>query len=214
MVLKGKYGKLRLLRTRLFPPLLILAAWLGVLSWWTSGFSAFTTFSHTLKAAGDLPRAAPSFHIRDQFGVLRETNTFNGRHVMLQFSYLSCGDVCPLSMADYHQMHRALSSRMPSELILLTVSFDPARDTTERLFDTWSHHGQPAGWYLAALSSPLDDRIKEDLSRLGVWVSSQKDSRFNHSAQAFLLDPEGQVVQVFEGPGNSDRMIAALEQRL
>ncbi|HJP38758.1 MAG: SCO family protein [Gammaproteobacteria bacterium] len=214
MVGKDPDGQLKSLPTRVVPPLLILVVWLGVLSWWTAGFSAFTTFSYTLQAAGPLPRAAPSFNIRDQFGVVRENSAFSGRHVLLQFSYLSCGDVCPLSMADYHRMHAALSSRMPDELLLLTVSVDPVRDTTQRLFTTWSHHGRPSGWYMAALASPLDDRIRADLRRLGVWVSSRDDNQFNHSAQAFLLDPEGQVVQVFEGPGNSDRIVAALRERL
>jgi cytochrome oxidase Cu insertion factor (SCO1/SenC/PrrC family) len=103
---------------------------------------------------------------------------------------------------------------MSDELLLLTVSFDPVRDTTERLFDTWNHHGRPTGWYLAALASPLDDRIRADLRRLGVWVSPRDDNLFNHSGQAFLLDPEGRVVEVFEGPGNSGRMVAALGERL
>ena len=195
-------------------PLLVLAAWVGVLSWWTSGFSAFTTYSHALRAAGPLPRSAPSFQIRDQFGVLRDTTDFNGKHVLLQFSYLSCGDVCPLSMADFHMAHMSLENRMPDELVLLTVSFDPERDTTARLASMWGHHGQPGGWYLAALTSPLDDTIQADLRRLGFWVSREDDSLFNHSAQAFLIDPEGRVVQVFEGPGNSARMVSAVEERL
>jgi protein SCO1/2 len=196
------------------PPLLILAVCLGTLSWWTTGFSAFTTFSHTLQAAGDLPRAAPSFRIRDQFGDLRNTADLNGKHVLLQFSYLSCGDVCPLAMADFHRVHRVLGSRMPGDLLLLTVSIDPDRDTTQRLLNTWGHHGRPDGWYLAALASPLDDQAHADLLRLGVWVSRRDDGFFNHSAQAFLLDQDGQVVEVFEGPGNSSRMIKALQERL
>ncbi len=214
MVSKDTGRKLKRLATRLVLPLLVLAIWVGVLSWWTSGFSAFTTYSHALRAAGPLPRPAPSFRIRDQFGVLRDTADFNGRHVLLQFSYLSCGDVCPLAMADFHRTHAALGSRMPDELVLLTVSFDPVRDTTERLALTWGLHGRPTGWYLAALAEPLDDRIQADLRRLGVWVSRRDDNLFNHSAQAFLLDPEGRVVRVFEGPGNSDRMVAAVEETL
>ncbi len=214
MVSRDTGRKLEPLASKLVPPLLVLAVWLGVLSWWTSGFSAFTTYSHTLRAAGPLPRPAPSFRIRDQFGVLRDTSDLSGRHVLLQFSYLSCGDVCPLSMADFHETHMALESRMPDELVLLTVSFDPARDTTERLASTWGRHGRPAGWHLVALAEPLDDRIQADLRNLGVYVSRQDDSIFNHSAQAFLLDPEGRVVRVFEGPGNSDRMVAAVKETL
>ena len=214
MVLRDEGGKLRRSATGLVPPLLALALWLGVLSWWTSGFSAFTTFSHTLLAAGPLPRTAPSFSIRDQFGVEHETAAFAGKHVLLQFAYFSCTDVCPLLMADYHLLHRELGSRMPEEFLLLTVSFDPARDTTERLYNTWHHHGQPAGWYVAALTTPLDDISRAELQSLGVWVSGRDDSKFNHSAQSFLLDPAGQVVEVFDSPGSSSQMVAALEERL
>jgi len=182
---------------RIIPPLLIVVAWAGMLSWWTSGFSAFTTFSHTLKAAGPLPRPAPVFHIRDQFGAVHDTDDFGGSYVLLQFSYLSCGDVCPLSMADFQRVQAALQRSMPGELLLLSISFDPDRDTTQRLFDTWRYHGRPTGWYMAALDSPLDDNIQADLQRLGVWVSRRDDSLFNHSAQTFLVSPDGQVVQAF-----------------
>jgi protein SCO1/2 len=190
----------------------MLLAWLVVLSWWTSGFTAFTTYSHTLREAGALPRAAPSFRIRDQFGVLRDTSEFRGRYVLLQFSYLSCGDVCPLAMADFHRLYSALRERTPAELVLLTVSFDPARDTTERLFDVWRHHGRPAGWTMASLASPLDEAIQADLRRLGAWVSRRDDSDFNHTAQAFLLDPEGQVVRVLDRPVKSEAMLAMLRE--
>lgn len=196
------------------PPLLMLAAWLGVLAWWTSGFSVFTTFSHTLRVAGPLPRAAPVFQIRDQFGAVHETSEFRGRYVLLQFAYLSCGDACALTLADFYRIHEALSDGMPANVMLLTVSFDPRRDSTERRFDTWRHYGRPASWTFAALTLPLDDRSRSDMRRLGVFVSRRDDGLFNHSAQAFLIDPQGQVVQVFVGPGNGDTMIAALKDRL
>lgn len=202
------------MRKGFVPPLLMLVLWLGVLSWWTSGFSAFTTFSHTLQAAGPLPRAAPRFEIRDQFGAVRNISDYRGRYVLLQFTYLSCGDVCPLAMADFYRVHEALAVRMHADLVLLTVSFDPRRDTTERLFSSWQHYGRPSGWTLAALTSPLDEQSQAELQRLGVWVSRRDGELFNHSAEAFLIDTEGQVVQAFAGPGNSGTMIAALRERL
>lgn len=196
------------------PPLLTLAAWLGMLSWWTSGFTAFTTYSYTLDAAGDLPRPTPLIHFRDQFGVVHDTAEYEGSYVLLQFAYLSCGDVCPLTIADSRRIHEALSNRMPSELRMLTVSIDPLRDTEERLFATWLQHGRPAGWTLAALASPLDEDMQAKLRQLGFWVSVRDANFFNHSAQLFLIDPKGRVVQVFEGPDISRQVIAALQDTL
>lgn len=207
-------GALRQLSARVVPPLAVLVLWAGVLSWWTTGFSAFTTYSHALQAAGPLPRPAPSFRIRDQFGVSHDTTEFRGGYVLLQFIYLSCSGVCPLAIADFHRVQTALEQRMPDELVLLTISFDPARDTTERLLDTWTLFGRPAGWYIAALATPLDDSIQAELSRLGVWVSRRDANDFNHSARAFLLDPAGQVVAVLDTSGDGARMVAALEDWL
>lgn len=199
---------------RFIAPLLTLALWLGVLSWWTSGFAAFTTYSHTLEAAGPLPRAAPRFEIRDHFGVVHDTGDFRGRYVLLQFTYLSCGDVCPLAMADFYRIHEALDERIAADLLLLTVSFDPRRDSTERLFASWQHFGRPAGWTFAALTAPLDEQSQAELRRLGVWVSRRDGDLYNHSAQAFLIDTQGQVVQVFTGPGSSGAVVEALRERL
>ena len=214
MVCKNTRWVVKALTRSIVPPLAMLAMWFGLLFWWTSGFSAFTTFSSALQAAGPLPRTSPAFEVRDQFGVTHNTREFGGKYVMLQFSYLSCGDVCPLVMGDFHRIHHALANRMPDELLLLTVSFDPLRDSTERLDSMWNHHGQPEGWYLMALTSALDDRIQADLRSLGVWIERRDDGTFNHSAQAFLLDPQGQVVQVFEGPAYAGKVIAAIEERL
>jgi protein SCO1 len=197
------------------PPLLMLAAWLGVLFWWTAGFSAFTTFSYTLGAAGELPRAAPSFRIRDHLGIVHNTRDFAGRYVLLQFSYLNCSDVCPLTMATFQQTREALEGKIPSDsLLLLTVSVDPEHDGTERLHSMWKLHGRHNDWIMAVLAVPLDDAIRANLRRLGVWVSRRGDSDFNHSASAFLIDPDGRVVQVFNGVGSSREIVAAIEDRL
>lgn len=202
------------MKKSLVQPLLMLAAWLGLLAWWTSGFLAFTTFSHTLNAAGPLPRPAPVFEIRDQFGAVLDTSGFRGRYVLLQFVYLNCADVCPLTLADFYRIHKSLADGAPENVMLLTVSFDPLRDTTERMFDTWRHFGEPASWTLATLTGPLDDRSRADLRRLGVFVSRRDDGLFSHSGQAFLIDPQGRVVQVFAAPGNVATVITALEARL
>lgn len=214
MVGQSTSGALRTLAAKLVPPVLVLSIWMALLSWWTAGFTAFTTYSHTLYAAGPLPRAAPSFQIRDQFGVLRDTAAFRGSYLLLQFSYLSCGDVCPLTMAAFHQVHQAFRDRMPGELVLLTVSVDPARDTPDKLFDAWSRYGRPAGWHMAALASPLDEHIQADLERLGVWVSRRGDDDFNHPALAFLLDPDGQVVAVVRATADGRSILAALQENL
>jgi cytochrome oxidase Cu insertion factor (SCO1/SenC/PrrC family) len=214
MVRKNFANKLNTASLIPLAPLVILAGWLAVLHAWTLGFSAFTTYSHTLRKAGPLPRPAPVLRIRDQFGVVRDSDDFRGRHVLLQFSYLSCGDVCPRAVVDFQSVHHALAEHMPKALVLLTVSFDPGRDKVERLQQLWQHHGRPEGWFIAALSTPLDENSQADLRRLGLWVERRDNGVFNHAALSFIIDPQGRVVQVFQGDNNSEQVIAALKERL
>ena len=193
----------------------MLVAWLGLLLWWTAGFSAFTTFSYTLQTAGELPRSAPSFRIRDYLGVVHDTREFSGRYVLLQFAYLNCVDVCPLTMMTFQRAREELAGNIPpGSLVLLTVSIDPEHDVPERLHSMWELHGRHDDWIMAALTAPLDETTRAKLRRLGVWVSRRGDRDFNHSATAFLIDPDGRVVQTFDGVDSNREIVAAIEDRL
>ena len=118
-------------------------------------------------------------------------------------------------MATFQFTREALAGNVPEEsLLLLTVSVDPEHDGTERLHTMWKLHGHHDDWIMAALVAPLDDATRAKLRRLGVWVSRRGDSDFNHTASAFLIDPDGNVVQVFDGVGSSREIVAAIEGRI
>ena len=182
---------------RAIAPLLAIAAWLGLLAWWTSGFQAFTTDSHALAAAGPLPRAAPVFRITDQSGRTYDTAQLRGRWVLLNFVYLNCTKVCPLSLAKFAELHRDLAGVVPARLTLLSISFDPERDTVPSMHQLWEAHGKPEGWIMAHLTAPLGPQTQAQMRRIGVWVRPQPDGEYGHSASAFLLDPTGTVVRIF-----------------
>jgi protein SCO1 len=194
-------------------PLLMIAAGFGLLAWWTSGFRAFTTDSHALAVAGLLPRPAPVFQITDQSGRTYDTAQLRGRWVLLTFVYLNCTGVCYLSLAKFDEVHRDLHDIVPARLTLLSISFDPQRDTVASLHHLWEVHGQPNGWIMARLTTPLGPQTQAQLRRIGVWVRRQPDGEYSHATSTFLLDPTGTVVQVFRAETPVADMVRALRDR-
>ncbi|MBS1241204.1 MAG: hypothetical protein H6R40_631 [Gemmatimonadetes bacterium] len=197
---------------RYLPAGVVLAAWLGLAGWWTSGFRVFTTDGAALSAAGPLPRAAPPLALIVPGSGPTTLEAFRGRYVLLTFMYLHCPDVCHLVTARLHRAQAALTGLVPERVVFLSVSLDPERDTAAALEAHWQSAGAPNGWIVGRLARPLDRAQIRDLARLGVWVDRTADGRINHAAFTFLLDLEGRVVEVFRPELPADSLVAAVRR--
>ena len=91
----------------------------------------------TLRPVQVLPRIAlaPGFALTDQNGARLTNEDLRGKIVLYNFTYTQCAGTCPQTS----DTMRALQSRLGEidsgdiPLMLVTISFDPARDTPERL---------------------------------------------------------------------------------
>jgi len=191
--------------------LLVLGAGGALLYAWTLGFSAFTSYSYALIKAGPLPRVAPDISFVDQFGNERHLASLRGRHVLLHVFYSSCLTICPIVMEEMRELYSDLSAAQRSKLIILSISVDSVRDTTERLLDLWREKGAFDGWVIAQPSDISIDRVTKEF---GIWVFAKSDGTINHSADLFLIDPGGRIVRVFSPQANNDRIRRDLETYL
>src|SRR5687767_3207669 len=82
-------------------------------------------------AQGQAPAAAPEFKLLNQDLVPVRLSQFRGKLVLLSFIYTHCVDVCPLATARMASLQRELQARrwFGSRVVLLTMTFDPKRDT-------------------------------------------------------------------------------------
>jgi len=191
--------------------LLVLGGGGGLVYAWTLGFSAFTSYSYALNKAGPLPRAAPDISFIDQFGNERRLASLLGRHVLLHVFYGSCLTICPIVIEELRELYSDLSAAQQSKLVILSISVDSLRDTTERLHDLWREEGTFAGWIMA---QPADGSIDPVTREFGIWVFAKSDGTINHSADLFLIDPAGRIVRVFSPQSNNDRIRRDLEKYL
>lgn len=180
--------------------LLILSGGGGLVFAWTLGFSAFTSYSYALTKAGPLPRAAPDISFVDQFGNERRLASLRGRHVLLHVFYGTCLTICPIVIEDLRELYSDLSAAQRSKLVILSISVDSLRDTTERLLDLWREEGAFEGWIMA---QPADNSIAKVTQEFGIWVFAKSDGTINHSADLFLIDPAGRIVRVISPQSNT-----------
>jgi len=123
----------------LVPAASVLAVWMALIAWWTMGFRAFTTDGHALLSAGSLPRPAPSIRLLEPSGTITATDQLRGRYVLLTFMYLGCPDVCRIVEAQLHVALAALDELVPARLVVVSLSFDPGRDSFAALQEHWEH---------------------------------------------------------------------------
>lgn len=194
--------------SRLLVCLLALSGGGGVLAAWTLGFSAFTSYSYALRSAGPLPRAAPDIAFIDQFGNQQRLAALHGRHVLLHVFYGSCFTVCPIAIEQLREAYAGLAAAQRERLVILSISVDRARDTTARLFELWRNEGSVKGWIMAYPADVSIDRIWREF---GIWVFARGDGTINHSADVFLIDPAGRIVQVLTAQANDAWLRRGLE---
>jgi protein SCO1/2 len=118
--------------------------------------------------------------------------------------YGSCTTVCPLILHDLARIDEAVGS---DRLRVAVATFDPERDTAERLRALRTERDMDAArWKLLRGD---EDGTRDLAMSLGIQYRKLPDGEFAHSALIVLLDGEGHVVERHEGLGRPlDAVIA------
>ena len=189
-------------------PIFLLIGYFFLFFWWTLGFKALTIFSYSLGKAGPFPRPAPNLVLVNQFGENINTNSLKGKYVIMNFIYLNCPSVCHFvssKVAEVYKNIEKLNKNMLEKLVFITVSFDLERDTTDLLYHYWLHHGAFKEWHIATFMSKIPvmgpneaQFIRSKLEKIGVYIFRKPDGQYNHTVYMFLIDTEGEIVNVFD----------------
>lgn len=176
---------------------------------WTKGFSSFTVFSTTLKKAGPLPRPFPEVTLRNQDSALIQIKDFK-HYVLINFVYLNCPYVCHKVNNRLENIYKKLGVELiPSNLELLTISFDTKNDNIEKIrnYRKFFVSGR-TGWTFAMPTVNKSD-FDKTLQRIGVWAEESPQTHIiNHSIYLFLVSPDHEIIKVFDPARESDESIA------
>jgi protein SCO1 len=127
--------------------------------------------------------------LRDDTGTVRLLETFRGHPVLITMFYGTCPVACPLLTSDLKRLERQVPEPLRSQVRILMVSFDPARDTPSALRAIKHERGlDDARWTLASAG---DDEARELAGVLNIKYRKLDNGAFFHSSVIVLLDRQG-----------------------
>lgn len=123
----------------------------------------------------------------------------DGRPVMLNFIFTSCGSVCPLMSQIFSQVQHRLG-RDARGLHLMSISIDPEQDTPARLREYADRFDAGPGWhhYTGTVAASLTAQRAFDVYR---------GDKMSHSAVTLLRSAPGQPWRRIDGFVNPDRLL-------
>ncbi len=142
--------------------------------------------------------AVPNFTLTDQARRPVSFSQFAGKVVALNFIYTSCAlpTYCFRMANNFGVVQRRLKDYLGRDLVLVTVTFDPQRDTPEVLAhyaQTWK--ADPKTWHF--LTGPLSE-VRRVTSMLGMDFFPD-EGLMNHSLHTVVINRQGKVVANIEG---------------
>ncbi|MBK8970783.1 MAG: SCO family protein [Hahellaceae bacterium] len=152
----------------------------------------------------------------DHDGHPLDLDAFRGRWLLVNFGYLSCPDVCPLTLSLLNQVLVPATPEakvLPDSARVLYATVDPARDTPERMKAFLAYFGDI---YVGVTGS--ESTLTAFARQLNAVFVSQRKSEdeehytVSHSSSVALINPEGLFVAMLKGPDSADQLRQFLKE--
>jgi protein SCO1 len=154
--------------------------------------------------------AAPDAEVLDVDGHARPLSRFTRGHVtLLGFIYTTCVDPdgCPLAYRVFEALKQTITAApaMSDQVQLVTLSFDPARDTPGVMRQYSSRVSREAGeppWYFLTTRSaralmPLVEGFGQDVRYTIDRKNGRQRRELSHVLKVFLIDGAGFVREIY-----------------
>lgn len=161
----------------------------------------------------------PDFSLTNQDGKRVSLKDFRGKALAITFIYAKCPlpDYCIRMSTNFSDLANQITAdaEIKDKIRLLSISFDPANDTPEKLrsygigylgndpktkFDVWQ----------LAVGSDAEVRKIADFFGLRYEIDKNDKTQINHSLRTAVIAPDGKVTKIF--PGNEWRPNQLLEE--
>ena len=146
------------------------------------------------------------FELVDRDGGTVTAEDFRGRHVLLGFGFTHCPDVCPLMVLN---MGKALRDTGDGAVGIF-ISVDTERDSPEITDQYASRFGER----MIGLSGNVSqiNAAASNFKVSYVVTKTQNNYTVQHSANVFLIDPDGRLVDVFNFSTPGEELAAAMRR--
>jgi protein SCO1/2 len=154
-----------------------------------------------------LGKEVPDFKLTDQDGKRFSLKDYRGKALAITFIYAQCPlpEYCIKMSTNFSDAAmQAQNSDFKDRIRLLSISFDPARDTPEKLKQYGQGYlGKDAKpdftvWQLA-VGSEKEVREVADFFGLRYEIDPNDKAQFNHSLRTAVIAPDGKVTKILGG---------------
>lgn len=161
----------------------------------------------------------PDLSLTNQDGKRISLKDFRGKALAITFIYAKCPlpDYCIRMSTNFSDLANQIANdaKIKDRIRLLSISFDPANDTPQKLrsygvgylgndpktkFDIWQ----------LAVGSDAEVRKIADFFGLQYEVDKDNKTQINHNLRTAVIGPDGKVTKIF--PGNEWRPVQLLEE--
>jgi protein SCO1/2 len=126
------------------------------------------------------------------------------RIAVVNFIYTSCTTVCPVSSATFAQLQKRLGAALGKEVVLVSITVDPLRDTPQRLREYGARYHAAEGWtWLTGAKRDVDSVLKG----FGAYTPNFED----HPATVLGGDARGGPWTRFFGFPSVDELLARID---
>ena len=169
---------------------------------------------HDMSGAGEdgaaqlmssLAGISPDFELINRHGDLVRDEDFRGRYVLLGFGFTRCTDVCPVMALNMARVLQAIEA--PAAGVFISV--DTERDSPSTV-DDYTRGFDPRITGLSGSVEQINEAVRNFNARY-VVTKSEDGTTVQHTSHIYLLDPQGELIDVFAFMTPSEDIVAALE---
>ncbi len=141
--------------------------------------------------------------LHDASGKSTRLDVARGHRTLISMFYGSCSVACPALLGELKQV----IAQSPPDTRVVLVSFDPARDTPERLRELATTYRLDDRWTLASAS---DQDARALAAVLGIKYRRTASGEFFHTSVIVGVDEDGRPVARMSGLGDPAPLAMAM----
>lgn len=156
--------------------------------------------------------AAKDFTLKDQDGKVFHLKDHRDQLVLLFFGYLSCPDICPMTLSKVTKAMNLLGKPWKGKILTVFVSIDTNRDTSAKLKEYLSYFNiESVG--LTGTKEEVDAVVNAyKASYQRVETDSVMGYLFDHSDYLYLIDHQGTVRYLFRMEDKAEHVAETIKR--
>jgi protein SCO1/2 len=133
------------------------------------------------------------------------SDVIGDRIVVMDFVYTTCTTICPVLSALFTQVQGKLGDQLDEDVVMVSVSVDPVRDTPQRLRAYAAKHRAGDGWVWLTGAKPTVDDV---LAGVGAYSANFEE----HPPMVLVGDGRTGEWQRLFGFPNPDRIMKLVNE--